>query len=181
MLVVVEVDGARFVEVPRDEARKLGVAGGVELSDALVADLRAAGEAEAAYQVALRMLAHRPHAVAEVVRKLRQKGHGKYAVAKAVGRLESSGVLDDAEFARHFVQVRAPKGFGPPRLLRDLLGRGIERRAAERAIAEVVESDEVDLSRQRAALAEKRARQLHGLPERVVKRRVAGYLRRRGL
>jgi len=78
------------------------------------------------------------------------------------------------------VRVRAVKGFGPPRLLRDLSSRGVERRTAERAIAEVVESEDVDLSQQRAALGEKRARQLRGLPD-VVKRTVAGYLRGRGL
>ena len=180
-LVLVEVDGAPFVSVGAAELSALGFRAGAELGEDDAQSLRREAEAQKAHESALRVLAARPHAVAEMLRKLRGKGFGKYAAAKAVGRLEDAGLLDDSDFAEHYARVKAPKGFGPPRLLRDLLARGIERTVAERAIQRALEQEDVDVSERRAALAEKRARQLDGLPEDVVKRRVAGYLRRRGL
>jgi regulatory protein len=122
----------------------------------------------------------RPRSVYEVLARLRERGHNPSAAAEAVGRLEVAGVLDDATYARHFVRVRAPRGHGPTRLLHDLLSKGVDRRLAERAIAEVLDEDGVNGPAQARALALKRMAQLKGLAPPQQRRRLLAYLARRG-
>jgi regulatory protein len=178
--LVVEINDARFASIPADLVSALGVEVNLDLDDDCFERLTRVADAEAAYLVALRMLAARPRAINELMLRLRDRGHNPPAVAEAVGRLESKGLLDDAEFARHFARVRLSRGHGPPRILTDLLSRGVERRLAERAIDEVVEVEGVDPIEEARALAMKRARQLGDLPAATLRRRLLTYLARRG-
>jgi len=164
------------VEVVKD----MGLAPGEELAPSRHEVLLHAASVEAARQVALRMLGVRPHAVTEISRKLRDRGHDARAIEGAVARLEGSGLLNDADFARHFARVRAPKGHGPSRLVHDLLTRGVARAVAEGAVSEVASAEEFDPGRAARTLAEKRAAALRSLPVAVRKRRVLAYLARRG-
>jgi regulatory protein len=178
--LVVEINDARFASIPADLVSALGVEVNLDLDDDCFERLTRVADAEAAYLVALRMLAARPRAINELMLRLRDRGHNPPAVAEAVGRLESKGLLDEAEFARHFARVRLSRGHGPPRILTDLLSRGVERRLAERAIDEVVEVEGVDPIEEARALAMKRARQLGDLPAATLRRRLLTYLARRG-
>ena len=158
----------------------LGLKADLDLDDVLFERLEHAADVEAAYIVAIRILTAMPRAVQEMTRRLRQRGHKGVVVADVVGRLETAGLLDDEAFARHFSRVRLGRGHGPPRILTDLLSRGVERRLAERAIDEVVEAEEVDPDEAVWALAEKRSAQLGELPFDTKKRRMLAYLARRG-
>lgn len=178
--LIVEVDGARVALLPIERVRALGLVRGRELDEAGRERLDAAAQAEDAYRGAVRLLAARPRAVQEVVRRLRQKKLPPRAVSEAVGRLEARGLLDDQEFARAFAERRAEQGYGPGRIRADLAARGVERRVAELAAAEIEAGGEAGRLAGLEALARKRARQLVGLPAAVRKRRVTGYLLRRG-
>ena len=178
--VVVEVDGARFATISVDAVKELGLARGLNLDQRNLERLEFQAEVDGAYRVAVRLLAARPRAVKELVWRLRQRGLNPSAVAKVVGRLEENGLLDDEEFTRHFVRVRSGKGHGPSRLLTDLLAKGVERRVAERAIAEVLEAEGVDPLVQARAIAEKRAAQLSDLSRQKQRRRLVAYMGRRG-
>ena len=178
--LVIEVDGARLGSLPVERVRALGLKQGMKLDADGRARLEAAVQAEKAYAAATRTLAARPRASYELRRRLHAKGHRPGAVAEAVGRLESAGLLDDFEFARHFARVRQERGLGPSRLLTELLRRGVERTIAERAIAEAMEAEGVDPLERVAALARKRAHQLRDVPTAKRFRRVLAYLQRRG-
>lgn len=178
--LVIEVDGARFATIAVDAAQALDLEEGKVLSQEEASRLAYAADVEASRRVALRLLASRPRAVNELLRRLRERGHNPSAVAEAVGRLEETGLLDDSEFAEHFVRVRAPKGYGRSRLIRDLLARGVDRRVAERAIDRALECEGVDQTDQVRELVVKRARQLRHLPPETKRRRLLGYLERRG-
>ncbi len=178
--LVVDVDRARYASLPVETVRELGLAVGVEVQEELAERLKRVADVESAYQVAARLLAMRPRSVYELLARLRERGHNPSAAAVAVGRLEAAGVLDDATFARHFARVRAPRGHGPSRLLHDLLAKGVDRRLAERAIAEVLDADGLDAPTQARALAQKRMAQLGGLAPRQKRRRLLAYLARRG-
>ena len=178
--VIVQVDGARYASLPVEVAGGLGLAEGAELDGDRLERLKRAADGEAAYQVAARLLAMHPRSVYELLAKLRERGHNPGAAAAAVGRLETAGVLSDETFARHFARVRAPRGHGPSRLLHDLLSKGVDRRLAERAIAEVLEAEGLNAPGRARALAKKRAAQLGGLPPRQQRRRLLAYLARRG-
>ncbi len=178
--LVVEIDGRRFTSLPADTIAAIGIEERADLSGAQFERLEHAADVEAAHIVAVRILTAMPRAVQELKRRLRQKGHEASIAEEAVGRLEAAGLLDDQKFAEYFTRSRLARGHGPPRILTDLLSRGVERSLAERSITEVVEDEEVDSNEKARALAEKRAAQLGDLPWDTKRRRMLAYLGRRG-
>jgi regulatory protein len=173
------IDGVRFGAVPREFAAAAGLAAGRPVEPDLQPRLAEAADAEAAYRTLLRALERRSFATRDLERRLLRKGHPRPAVEGALARAVELGLLNDAAFARDFVQTRAARGRGPGRLLRDLLAMGIDRDHIDRAIAaEWPEgSDREAVPR---ALAAKRVAQLRDLPRPVQRRRVLAYLARRG-
>jgi regulatory protein len=178
--LVVEVDGGRVASLPAEVVRELGLAPGEELAPSRYQALLAAARVESARRVALRLLGARPRAVEDLRRRLRDRGHDPDAVRVVLDRLQSAGLLNDEEFARHYARVRAPKGHGPARLIHDLMGHGVSRSVAERATAEVAEAEGVNPVEQARALAERRAGQLRTLPRDTRLRRLLSFLARRG-
>jgi hypothetical protein len=156
----VEVDGVRFGAVPQALAEAAGLAVGRMVDAELQERLTAAADAEAAFRTLLRALERRSFGRIDLARRL-------------------TGLLDDAEFARNYVQTRAPRGRGPARLTRDLMAMGVDRAHIDRALAaEWPEGG--DRTAVPLALATKRAAQLASLPRPVKRRRVLAYLARRG-
>jgi regulatory protein len=180
--VVVEVDKIRFATLPTETVQALDLHRGLELDETRLEQLTHAADVESARRVALRMLASRPRAISDLLWRLRHRGLNPSAVAEVVGRLEDQGLLNDDDFSRHYVRVRSERGHGRARLLSDLLSQGVERRRAERAIDEVLDQEGVDPTDQARELARKRMRQLRhgGLSRTKLRRRVLGYLSRRG-
>jgi regulatory protein len=177
--VRVEIEGIRFGAVPRELIATERLAVGREIDPGLQDRLGAAADVEAAYHTALRALEIRSFARGDLARRLLRKGHPRPAVEAALERIHRLGLLDDAAYARNYVQTRAAKGRGPSRLTRDLLSMGVERSLIDRALdAEWPEGS--DRSAVPLALARKRAGQLGGLPRQTRRRRVVAYLARRG-
>jgi len=135
---------------------------------------------EAAERAALRALARRAHARLDLQRRLVKKQHPPAAVEAALERLTVRGLLDDHRFAEQYAALRATRGKGPARLLRDLQAQGVERRTAEHAVRRALEEEGIDPALEARAVAAKRARQLAGLPVPVRKRRLLAFLVRRG-
>ncbi len=179
--VIVEADGARIASLPAEVLRELRLEIGLDLSSAHEAQVLWASAVEGARRVALRLLASRPRAVGDLKRRLRDRGHEAGAINRAVELLQASGLLNDEEFARHFVRVRSPRGHGPSRLIHDLLTLGVDRREAEQAVRDVESSEGVDIESAARALAEKRAAQLADVPVPRRRRRLLIYLARRGV
>lgn len=177
--VRVELDGIRFGTVPRELVTTERLAVGLELDPALQDRLGVAADIEAAYRTALRALEVRSFARGDLARRLSRKGHPRPAIEAALERIHSLGLLDDAAYARNYVQTRGARGRGPARLTRDLLSMGVERSLIDRALdAEWPEGS--DRTTVPLALARKRAGQLGGLPRQTKRRRVVAYLARRG-
>ncbi len=177
---VVQVDRGRFASLPGEALDAIGVAAGHELTAAAYGRLRDLADVEAANRAALRALSRRPHARADLRRRLIQKQHPPAAVDQALARLTDRGLLDDARFARGYAATRAVRGRGPARLVRDLQAQGIERRAAEEAVQRALVEEHLDPLATARVVATRRARQLGALPAPVRRRRLAAYLSRRG-
>jgi len=177
---LVEVDRGRFASLPADSLAGLGLILGGEISQAVFARLQELADLEGAHRAGLRALARRAHARFDLRRRLLQKQHPPAAVDGALARLAAQGLLDDASFARDYAGAQAARGRGPARLIRDLLSQGVERRMAEDAVRTALADHGVDPEAAVRAVAEKRARQLAGLPAPVRKRRLAAFLARRG-
>lgn len=94
-----------------------------------------------------------------------------------VAALTGRGYLDDAAFARHWVEVRATRGFGAARLRAELRSRGVASALIDAALAALAPAGVLAWCRQaahRRLAALKRTR-----PERADVR-LRDYLLRRG-
>lgn len=74
------------------------------------------------------LLARREHAVAELSRKLIEKGFDQFYVAEELATLVGEGLLCDSRYAESYVRSRMEKGFGPIRIREEMRQRGIDGR-----------------------------------------------------
>ena len=177
---LVEVDRGRLASLPAASLAGLGLVVGSEIPPLVLERLQELADLEAAHRAALRALTRRAHARFDLRRRLLQKQHPPAAVDGALDRLSAAGLLNDAQFALDYAAAKARRGRGPARLVRDLQSQGVDRRVAEDAVRDSLAAEGVDPARAVRALAEKRAKQLAGLPPMVRKRRLVAFLVRRG-
>jgi len=177
---LVEVDRGRFASLPGDALASLQLDVGREIPPAVLARLRELADIEAACRAALRTLTRRAHARLELGRKLTKKQHPPEAVEAALQRLEARGLIDDRRFAEQYATVRAARGQGPARLVKDLRAQGVDPRMAEESVRRALEDEGFTPEIEARAVAAKRARQLGDLPPLVRKRRLLAFLARRG-
>lgn len=95
---------------------------------------------------ALRLLARRPHAVAEIRRALAKKFSNESQVEVAIARLRELGYLDDRKFAYQVASFLArTRAFGRERVRLELKSRlvdyGVIDEALDQAFAETPEKD----------------------------------------
>ncbi len=88
-----------------------------------------------ARRAALRLLALRRLTEAQLWKKLTARGYGDEIVAHTVASCKRDGYLDDRLYATLYVEG-ARKAVGNVRLVAELVKRGIDREAAQRAVAE---------------------------------------------
>lgn len=142
------------------------------------ADLAALDEAEAfenAHERALRFLEPRPRSTAEVREHLRKKQVAPELVDRVITRLTEAGLLDDAAFARYWVENREQFRPRAGRALRfELRRKGLSGTDIQEALGNVDEAD----SAYRAGIA--RAKRLSGLEHREFMEKLGAFLMRRG-
>ena len=97
-----------------------------ELGEEPLKDAPGAKGAGAARNQALRLLANREHSRAELEHKLRARGYEAVVMAGVLDALTEAGLLSDERMAEAYVAGRLRKGFGPLRLRRELLERGLD-------------------------------------------------------
>ena len=128
---------------------------------------------------ALRLLAIRPRTVRELRDKLARRGHAPEAIAALLADLSASGLLDDARFARMWIESRAAlKPMGQARLRAELAAKGVDRELVDAALSAL--RDGLDEPAAALQLAQRKARAFQGLGREARERRIAGFLGRRG-
>jgi regulatory protein len=133
------------------------------------------------YDRALNMLAFRGRSSSELARGLQRKGEEKAHVEWAIARLVEQGLIDDAAFARSFARAKVVDGKqSRRRVQQDLARKGVSRSLADEAIDRVIEEEEVDQLAIVEEAARKKLRSLSGLDAAVQRRRLYGFLARRG-
>lgn len=170
--VNVYLDGHFAFGLAAVEAARLRV--GQVLSDEDIARLRQRDTAERAAERALDLLSYRPRSEAEIRERLTER-YDPETAAEVLERLRRSGLVDDREFARYWVQSRLqhnPRGVVA--LRQELYQKGVDESAIEEALAEYDEEEAA------ARAAETARRKLRGLPPDVFRRRLTDYLLRRG-
>ncbi len=153
----------------------------IEIGDLLDVDrvtaLLAADQASRATEAALVFLSYRPRSEKEVRDRLRRGGYEPDAIEHAIGRLHEWRYLDDADFARRWVENRtAHRPRGKRLLQQELRHKGIDGEMARDAI------DDADLDETGAAeaLARRRLPSYAGGEPAAIRRRLGAYLARRG-
>jgi regulatory protein len=110
---------------------------------------------------------------------LGRRGYGREEIAAVLARLSAARYLDDADFARTWVTTRAHRGTaGPARLVRELRGKGIADAEIEAALRALHE--EWNAAEAAGEAARRKLKSLQGLSADAARRRLAGYLDRRG-
>lgn len=133
------------------------------------------------YERAVRMLAARPRAVAELRRLMLRKRLPVAEVDHAIERLIAIGYLDDTAFARQYARSKVLiAGCSRRRIEQELARRGVSRRTAENAVAYVFEDEAIDESTTLEKIIVKRLRAMPGVDELAKRRRLFGFLARRG-
>ncbi len=128
---------------------------------------------------ALRLLELRGRSVKDVRDKLRVKGASPADVDLVIDDLLLLGLLDDEKFARDWIENRQHfRPTGVVRLRQELFAKGIDREIVDQAIREYKSyADEfpaaLDLARRKMKLYSK-------LDADTARRRLAGFLARRG-
>ena len=102
-----------------------------------------ASDLEAAMSRAGRLLTLRQRTESEMTDRLGGAGFQAPVVAEAVARLKGLSLIDDAAFARAWIEERMRrKGTGPAVLRAELLAKGIDQTTVDQAVAEAL-PDEV--------------------------------------
>ena len=127
---------------------------------------------------AVAALAARPCSRKEIEDKLKRIGYRPCTIEMVLYKLEREQLLDDGDFARQWVAARARHGLGRQRIAQELKQKGITADAAEEALADVDEEEQI---RQAALLAEKALhRAKAGEEPRKTAARILAMLSRRG-
>jgi regulatory protein len=149
---------------------------GQQLSEEKIAALQEADAREIALQKALHYLGYRPRSVEEVRKNLEKHEIPAAVIDEAIARLERENLVGDAKFAREWVENRSTfRPRGKRALSVELRQKGL----SDAVIGEVLEEN---LDEEALALnaAQKYARKLEGLEWIEFRKKMSGFLGRRG-
>lgn len=177
------LNGEPFVVIYAELIVNFGLRVGLEIEAEVIERLIAADEVMRAKNRAINFLregeeASHPRSKREVAQQLKREGFDAPAVDTAIVELIRSGHIRDRKFAENWVRRRQKSNpRGKTVLTRELIDKGVDKDTAEKVVAEVKGEDEMKLALQ---LARKRAKHYQRLPLPTAKRRLYGFLARRG-
>jgi regulatory protein len=169
-------DTAPFDDYGADEYDRGGYGASEQAGDS--AD-QEADPGSRARQICLRLLTLAPRTRAQLADALRRKGIPDEAAEEVLSRFEDVGLIDDAAFARAWVESRHhSRGLAGRALSAELKQRGVAADQIRAALDEQLGAEaEVTAARR---LVEGRLRATRGLPADQRTRRLAGMLARKG-
>ena len=123
-------------------------------------------------------LAARARSKREIEQKLLQVGYRPCTVEMVIYKLQRENLLDDADFARQWVESRQHHKLGRGRIAQELRHKGVSQEEAEEAMAIIEDENQLAGA---VALAEKAAARIKpGEDMRKATNRIAAMLARRG-
>ena len=132
-----------------------------------------------AKNTAYRYLTIRPRSRVEVERKLQDREFPPDIVSSVIDHLIKLGYLNDEQFARQWAASRVrSRGFGRRRLEQELRSKGVSRDTIKETLGTLFEDgSEAEVARREA---DKKHRTLTRFEPAVRRRRLAGFLERKG-
>lgn len=171
--VNVYLDGRFAFGLAAIEAARLKV--GQHLSAEDIARLEERDAVEVAQERAMGLLSYRPRSQGELRRRLKEKGHEEDTITQVLERLTRAGLVNDLEFARYWIENRFqfnPRGVRA--LRQELWQKGIDDATIDAAL------DGYDEEEAAARATQKALGRLQRLDPETFRRRLNGYLQRRG-
>lgn len=149
----------------------------VAREEATAAEVEADPEA-VARKILLDALTGQARSRQELADKLAKRGVPDELAAQLLDRFTEVGLIDDAAYARQWVESRhRSRGLAPRALAQELRRKGIDDEDAKTALEQIDEGDQRTAAR---ALVDKKLRSMRGLDHQVATRRLAGMLARKG-
>lgn len=132
-----------------------------------------------AKDIAYRFLSYRPRSRKEVKTRLKTKGFNDKIIESVLHSLEEYGYIDDNRFASDWARYRLEnRPIGKRRLMRELREKGLSSDIITKALDEAYQKrDESEIARE---LVIRKIDFYKGLEYSVVRRRLLGFLIRRG-
>ena len=175
---VIFLDGVYFDSVDADCIPKLGLRVGLEIEAEVLHKLIEADEGIRAKNYALELLSDQSYSKSQMIYQLGQKGFGTAAINITLEALEHLGHIKDESFAKKWVDRRQrSKPKGKKMLEHELVNQSIDKTTVDRVLAEIHDGEETQLALQ---VARKQVKRYRSLPPEVAKRRLHGFLLRRG-
>ena len=131
-----------------------------------------------AKDAAYNYLSYRARSVKELREKLVQKEFAEEIIEQVVDDLQRQKLLNDREFARRFVEARLGRANGSRKLAQELRRKGIETEIIDEVLGEFAAT--LDSEERAVGLLGKQAWRYRGLERDKAKRRMLGFLARRG-
>ena len=137
-----------------------------------------ADQESVARKILLDQLTGRARTRSELATKLTQRGVPEEIGARLLDRFEEVGLVDDAAFAREWVEQRQTgRGLARRALGQELRRKGIDEEIVRETLDEVDPDDEVEAARM---LVRAKLRTVRGLDHDKAVRRLVGMLARKG-
>jgi regulatory protein len=128
--------------------------------------------------ILLNQLTGRARTRSELATKLSSRDVPDEIATRLLDRFEEVGLVDDAAFAREWVEQRqSGRGLAKRALAQELRRKGIDDETAREALDEIDADDEIEVAR---ALVRSRLRTMRGLDRDKAVRRLVGMLARKG-
>ena len=172
------LDGVYFDSVDAGCIPKLGLRVGLEIEAEVLQKLIQADEAMRAKNYALELLSSQSFSKNQMVYHLGQKGFGSEAIEITLEDLEQLGHIKDENFAKKWVARRQrSKPKGKKMLAHELVNQSIDKTTVDRVLSGIQDAEETKMALE---LAQKQVKRYRSLPPDVAKRRLHGFLHRRG-
>jgi regulatory protein len=149
---------------------------GQVLSEEKIAELQAQDALETAYQQALDWISFRMRSEKEIMQYLERKDIPGAVITEVLERLHRSGLVDDENFSRLWIEHRVDSRPRSRRVLKmELRQKGISEAAIETVLSGTVSEEELAFR-----AAEKYVRKLYNADRETFRKKLGGFLARRG-
>ena len=134
--------------------------------------------AQKAREYAFLLLKFRARSAKELAERLKRKGFEPAVVREVIAFLQERRFIDDAAFARGWIEARLARPYGFVRIRQELEQKGI----APEIIARLIEEKKQEFSEEDAvrSLIRAKMKRLAGIEPQKARQRIYGYLIRRG-
>lgn len=149
---------------------------GQTLSASEIDALQYEDQIEAAFQTALTFIAYKPRTVFDVRKKLSDGGYPGQIVETILEKLLEKDYLNDKQYAENWIENKSINKPRSKKLIRlELRQKNIDQEIIDDAVSQMDSEDKLAVR-----AAEKYHKRLSNFDEEIFKRRLTGYLSRRG-